>query len=97
MTPSETVLSYFIPENSTKKYRFSHGLTEIRLAAKDTILEVLHGGNMGNTLKSIDENLKGAKFPYTIQQLKEMFNVKSERGSPDYLYVIKLSLIDAKI
>lgn len=96
MTPSETVLAYFIPENSTKKYRFSYGLTEVRLTSKNTVLEVLHGGNMGNTLRSIDENLEGAKFPYSVDHLKDLFEIKSERGSPDYLYVLKLSLTDAK-
>jgi hypothetical protein len=53
------------------------------------ILSVEHSGNMGNSIKrSVDPNLKRIELP-TIEELKSIYEVIEERGSPDYYYSIE--------
>lgn len=63
----------------------SYGFTSVKESPTD--LSIHHGGNMGNTLKNVDANLKAMEYP-SISQLKKMFPKFSEHGSPDYSYDI---------
>ena len=46
-------------------------------------------GNMGASLKDVSENLKNLNFP-SLSKLKNMYEVLSESGSPDYMWSIQL-------
>ena len=68
------------------------GLTTIALSPLSngrSILSVEHSGNMGNSIKhSINPNLIRKGLP-TIEELKDIYDVIEERGSPDYYYSIE--------
>ena len=73
------------------------GLTTVALStintySKPRILSIEHSGNMGNSItSSIDPNLKKLGLP-TISELKDIFDVIDEKGSPDYYYSIEFDL-----
>lgn len=55
-------------------------------------LFITHNGNMGNSIeKSVNPNLKILGFP-TVFNLKRMFPVYKEQGSPDYSWYISFTL-----
>jgi len=71
------------------------GLTTISLSelGKSTkILSIEHSGNMGNSIeRSVNPNLKRIGLP-TISELKDIYEVIDERGSPDYYYSIEFDI-----
>ena len=56
---------------------------------KRHILSIEHSGNMGNSIqRSVNPNIQRIGLP-TISDLKDIYNVIDEKGSPDYYYSIK--------
>jgi len=80
------VKSFFGNKNSK-----SVGFTTVDLKKRGKLLSIEHSGNMGNTIKDVDENLKLMKLP-SIKELKKQFKVVKEEGSPDYLYTLQLTV-----
>jgi hypothetical protein len=69
-----------------KKFKMRSGFTEVEM--EDDVLIITHGGNMGNTIEhSVDPNLRTMGI-IPIKDLKKMYEVISETGSPDYMYEI---------
>lgn len=66
------------------------GLTDIRVTRdrQKIKVRVSHGGNMGNTLKDVNENLgRLTKEQDTLQVLRDLPHLSlEEHGSPDYWY-----------
>ena len=70
------------------------GLTSIKI--KNGQLVINHGGNMGNTIeRSVDPNIARVGLP-SVKELKKMYNVLSEKGSPDYNWTIIFDLTKSK-
>ena len=71
------------------------GLTTISLSelGKTTkIFSIEHSGNIGNSItRSVNPNLKRVGLP-TISELKDIYEVIEERGSPDYYYSIEFDI-----
>lgn len=65
------------------------GLTKISLA--DDILRVEHSGSDGHTIDDVNWNLLDVDLPSTAA-LKELFNVLTEQGNPDWYYVMQVQL-----
>lgn len=66
------------------------GLTNIKLSKN--ILTITHTGNMGNSIEhSVNPNLKLINFS-TIDELRSLFSITEEKGSPDYMWHIKFDL-----
>jgi len=62
------------------------GFTHIYLKGRE--LKIVHNGNMGNSIeRSVDPNLKSAGIP-SVKELKQIYKVKKEKGSPDYSWTI---------
>lgn len=74
----------------TKYKNVNIGLTKISLAKN--VLTISHSGNMGHNIETVNGDLRLAKFPLSIQDLKQSLKVKSESGWPDYLYEIRFCL-----
>ena len=68
------------------------GLTTIALSPNSktrSIFSIEHLGSLGSTVeKNINPNLKRQGFP-TIEELKEIYEVIEERGSPESYYSIE--------
>lgn len=80
--------------NFSDKYGFTE--VSVKKVGAKRILQISHGGNMGNDIKrSVDPNLKQLGFP-AIAKLKKMFDCIEEDGSPDYMYTLKLDVTDSK-
>jgi hypothetical protein len=65
------------------------GLTEVVL--KPGITTVYHGGNMGDTVKDVQENIDALFGDDTFNKMIE--HLLSEQGSPDYMYELKTSYV----
>lgn len=68
--------------------RMNYGLTEVKLTPRG-VLTISHTGNMGASLKDVSENLRNLNFP-SLSKLKNMYEVLSGTGSPDYMWSIHL-------
>jgi len=67
------------------------GFTEFKLNKKG-ILKITHAGNMGNSIKnSVDPNLQKMGLP-KVEELKKLYKVVVEKGTPDYYYVLELKV-----
>lgn len=73
-----------------KNFKKYVGFTEIKI--RNGKLIISHSGNMGNSIEgSVNPNLKKASMP-SIEELKKLYTVESETGSPDYSYSIIFNL-----
>lgn len=70
------------------------GFTHISIRPKNdyTLIDVSHSGNMGDNLKSVDENLAIIHPKLSLTRIKKMGNIISEDGSPDYQYNLTVKI-----
>ena len=69
-------------------YCFGTSLVTIN---EDGRVEIEHVGNMGDTIETVNKNLKEMNF-ISIDRLKEIGFPYEESGSPDSLYSFKITL-----
>lgn len=79
-------------DNNIRIVGFTTTVSVSIIKSKTKILSIEHTGNMGNSIKtSVDPNLKHIGLP-TISELKDIYEVIEERGSPDYYYSIEFDI-----
>lgn len=74
-----------------QKFYTSCGFTEIVRPEKGDKIIISHGGNMGNSISSVNENLKILGLP-SVEELRKGFPDAVESGSPDYSWSFVIPL-----
>jgi len=69
-----------------KGSRIDIGFTIINISERRNIVSIVHAGNMGNNIESVEENVDLALGKGTFKKLEKSCKKMTEDGWPDYLY-----------
>lgn len=69
-----------------KRSRIDIGFTTINISEKQSAVSIVHAGNMGNNIKSVEENVDLALGKGVFKKLEKSCKKMTEDGWPDYLY-----------
>lgn len=62
------------------------GLTDIHIDHKKQTVTIEHRGNMGNNIRSVEENVDLCYSKGAFKRLEKLCKSIKEHGSPDYYY-----------